>query len=140
MIAAAALFCRRMSVNPAIRMSIKTWLVASLICVLAMSALVDGLFFWRGIYDRPVTAAVADIMSALLLIMWVVVDQRDHPQVERPFDYGFLLMVFWPPYLPYYLWRTRRGTGLWMFAGFLCLFSLGFFVQLAIWSALVMTE
>ena len=126
-----------MSVESATRTNTKKWLVASLICVSAMSALVDGLFFWRGIYARPVTPAVADILLALLLIMWVAVDQRDHPQVERPFDYGFLLWVFWLPYLPYYLWRTRRFAGLWMFAGFLGLFSLGFLVQLAIWSALV---
>lgn len=112
-------------------MNLKTWLAASLICVSAMSALVDGLFFWRGIYASPFTDVVADTLLALLLIMWIVADQRDHPQVERPFDYGFLLMVFWMPYLPYYLWRTRRGAGLWMFVGFLGLFSRGFFVQLA---------
>jgi hypothetical protein len=121
-------------------MNIKTWLAASLICVSAMSALVDGLFFWRGIYASPVTAAFADTLLALLLIMWIVADQRDHPQVERPFDYGFLLMVFWLPYLPYYLRRTRRFAGLWMFAGILGLFSLGFLVQLAIWSALVLSK
>ncbi|QDP22905.1 hypothetical protein [Bradyrhizobium cosmicum] len=127
-----------MSSNPATRTNIKTLLVASLICVSAMSALVDGLFFWRGIYAAPVTAAFADALLALLLIMWIAADQRDHPQVERPFDYGFLLMVFWLPYLPYYLWRTRRFAGLGIFAGFLGLFSLGFLVQLAMWSAFVM--
>ena len=121
-------------------MNIKTWLAASLICVLAVSALFDGLFFWLGIYDRPVSAAVADTLSVILLVMWIVVDQRDHPQVERSFDYGFLLTIFWPPYLPYYLWRTRRGAGLWMFAGFLGLFSLGFLVQLTIWAVLVMNK
>jgi len=127
-----------MSSNPAIRTNAKKWLAASLICVAVMSALVDGLFFWRGIYARPVTATFADALLALLVILWIVADQRDHPQVERPFDYGFLLWVFWLPYLPYYLWRTRRVAGLWMLAGFLGLFSLGFFVQLAIWSVLVM--
>lgn len=117
-------------------MNTKEWLSASLICVLAVSALFDGLFYWRGIYDRPVSAALAGPLSAILLVMWIVVDQRDHPQVERSFDYGFLLTIFWPPYLPYYLWRTRRGAGLWMLAGFLGLFSLGFLVQVAIWMVL----
>ena len=119
-------------------MNIKNWLAASLICVAAISALIDGLFFWNGIYAKPVTAAFADTLLVLLLIMWIAADQRDHPQVERPFDYGFLLVMFWLPYLPYYLWRTRRVAGLWIFAGFLTLFSLGFLVQLAIWSVLVM--
>ncbi|WP_063685114.1 hypothetical protein [Bradyrhizobium stylosanthis] len=114
-------------------MNIKKWLAGSLICVLAASALFDGLFFWRGIYDKPATTALADTLSVILLAMWIVADQRDHPQVQRSFDYGFLLTIFWPPYLPYYLWRTRRVAGLWMCAGFLCLLSLGFLVQLAIW-------
>jgi hypothetical protein len=126
--------------NPATRTNVKTWLAASLICVSAMSALVDGLFFWRGIYASPVTDALADTLLVLLLIVWIVVDQRDHPQVERPFDYGFLLAMFWLPYLPYYLWRTRRFAGLGMFAGVLGLFSLGFLVQLAIWSVLVLNK
>ncbi|MBR0837075.1 hypothetical protein JQ612_28090 [Bradyrhizobium manausense] len=121
-------------------MNTKTWLAVSLICVAAMSALVDSLFFWRGMYARPLTSTISDTLFALLLIMWIVADQRDHPQVERPFDYGFLLAVFWLPYLPYYLWRTRRFAGLWMLAGFLVLFSLGFLIQLAIWAVLVMSQ
>lgn len=72
------------------------------------------------------------MLSALLLIFWIDADSRDQPQVGRPFDFGFLLMIFWLPYLPYYLWRTRRGVGLWMFAGFVGLFSLGFLVQVAL--------
>ncbi|SEN02396.1 hypothetical protein [Bradyrhizobium sp. OK095] len=117
-------------------MTHKTWLAVSLICVLAISALFDGLFYWHGVYGRPVSAALADTVSTILLVMWIMADQRDHPQVERPFDYGFLLSVFWVPYLPYYLWRTRRVAGLWMFAGFLGLFSLSFLVQVAIWMVL----
>jgi hypothetical protein len=121
-------------------MNLKTWLATSLVCVSAMSALVDGLFFWRGIYATPVTDAFADTLLTLLLIMWIVADQRDHPQVERPFDYGFLLMVFWLPYLPYYLWRTRRRAGLLMFVGFVGLFSLGFFVQLTMILAIALNN
>ncbi|MCP3439909.1 hypothetical protein [Bradyrhizobium sp. CCGUVB14] len=115
-------------------MTIKTWLIASLICVSAMSALVDGLFFLRGMYDKPVSSLLAGYVAGILLVMWILADRKDHPQVGRSFDDGFLLLVFWVPYLPYYLWRTRRGTGLWMCAGFLGLFSLGFLVQLAIWA------
>jgi hypothetical protein len=121
-------------------MNTKNWLAASLVCVLAVSALIDGLFFWRGIYARPASASLADTLSVLLLIMWIMVDQRDHSHVERPFDYGFLLMVFWLPYLPYYLWRTRRVAGLWMFVGFLGLFSLGFFVQLTMFLAIALNN
>lgn len=113
-------------------MNTKKWLVASLICVLAMSALFDGLFYWRGIFDSPASSVLADCISAVLLVMWIMADRKDHPQIGRSFDDGFLLLVFWLPYLPYYLWRTRRGAGLRMFAGLVGLFSLGFLVQVAI--------
>jgi len=126
--------------NPASRKNIKTWLAASLIFVLAMSALVDGLFFLRGLFDSPVSSALAGYVAGILLVMWIVADRKDYPQIGRSFDDGFLLMVFWLPYLPYYLWRTRRGAGLWMCAGFLGLFSLSFFVQLAIWAVLVVNR
>ena len=60
--------------------------------------------------------------------------REDHPQVGRCFDYGFLVLMFLLPYLPYYLWRTRGGAGLLMLAGFVVLFSMGFFAQLLIYS------
>ena len=133
-------FAGRMSSNPATRMTNKTLLVVSLVCVLAVSALFDGLFFLHGIYARPASTYLANCVSGILLVMWIVADRDDHPQIGRSFDDGFLLMVFWPPYLPYYLWRTRRGAGLWMLAGFAGLFSLSLFIQLAIWAVLVIKQ
>lgn len=113
-------------------MNRKKWLIAVLIIVSAISALFDGLFYLRGMPSTSVTGDLASVLSAFLLIFWIDADSRTHPQVGRPFDFGFLLMIFWLPYLPYYLWRTRRGAGLRMFAGFVGLFSLGSLVQVAI--------
>jgi len=90
----------------------------------------DGLYFWRGMPSTPATEALAGVMSAFLIALWIDVDSKDHPQVGRSFDYGYLVLLFLLPYLPYYLWRTRSAAGLFMFAGFLGLFWLGFFVQL----------
>ena len=39
------------------------------------------------------------------------------------------------PYLPYYLWHTRRFRGLLMLLGFVVLYALGFLTQLAIYLA-----
>jgi hypothetical protein len=114
-------------------MNSKTWLIIALICVLTISAVFDGLYYWRGDPSTPATSALATAVSAFLLALWVDADSKDHPQVSRPFDYGYLVLIFWLPYLPYYLWRTRRTAGLLMFAGFLCLFSMGFFVQLSLY-------
>ena len=114
-------------------MNRKKWLIVSLISISTISALFDGLFYLRGVPSMPATAALAVVLSPLLLAFWVDVDSRDHRQVGRSFDYGFLVLVFLVPYLPYYLWRTRGAAGLLMCAGFLGLFLMGFLVQLLIY-------
>lgn len=114
-------------------MNRKSWLIVSLVSISVISALVDTLFFLRGTPPVPASTALGSTLFVFLLAMWIDADGRDHPQVERPFDYGFFLLMFWLPYLPYYLWRTKGAAGLFMFVGFLGLFSMGFIVQLLIW-------
>ena len=114
-------------------MNRKKWLIVSLITISTISALFEGLFYLRGVPSTPATADVAGILSPFLLVLWVDADSRDHRQLGRSFDYGFLVLMFLLPYFPYYLWRTRGAAGLLMCAGFLGLFLMGFFVQLLIW-------
>jgi hypothetical protein len=114
-------------------MNRKKWLIVSLISISTISALFDGLFYLRGVPSMPATAALAGGLSPLLLALWVDVDSKNHRQVRRSFDYGFLVLMFLLPYLPYYLWRTRGAAGLLMCAGFLGLFLMGFLVQFLIY-------
>ena len=114
-------------------MNRKKWLIVSLISISTVSALFDGLFYLRGLPATPASAALAGVLSPLLLALWVDVDSKDRRQVKRSFDYGFLVLIFLVPYLPYYLWRTRGAAGLLICAGFLGLFLMGFLVQLLIY-------
>jgi hypothetical protein len=114
-------------------MNRKKWLIAALIGVSAISALVDGLYYRSGVASTPATAVLANVLSVFLIALWIDTDSKDHPQVGRSFDYGYLVLIFWVPYLPYYLWRTRGADGLFMLAGFLGLFLMGYFVQLLIY-------
>jgi hypothetical protein len=114
-------------------MSRKKWLIVSLISILTISAVLNVLFYLRSMPSAPAGATLAGTLSVFLLTLWIDADRTDHPQVERSFDYGFLVLMFWLPYLPYYLWRTRGAAGLFMFAGFIGLFSMGFFIQLLIY-------
>jgi hypothetical protein len=113
-------------------MNRKKWLIGVLIIASAISALFDGLFYLRGMDSTSLTGDIAGVLSARRLVLWIDADSRNHPQIGRPFDFGFFLMIFWLPYLPYYLWRTRGVAGLWLFTGFVALLSLGFLVQVAI--------
>ncbi len=90
-------------------------------------------------YLVPSAAAtyVWPIAFIVLLILWVLEDSRGRPEVYRPFRFGFLMFLFWLPYLPYYLWCTRRGRGLLMLLGFIALYVLG---TLAKWSVYALSE
>jgi hypothetical protein len=74
-------------------------------------------------------------VSALLLAWWVAADSRGRPGIYRPFEFGWLVLVALPIYLPYYLFKTRGVMGLAILLGFLALPSLGFFLQLGLWVA-----
>lgn len=106
-------------------MSQKKWLISALIVTSLNSTVLDGLFYWFDIYEYPYTACFSYYSYIVFLVLWVNADSKERPQIVRPFDYGLLLYLFWLPYLPYYLWRTRGGLGLLMLAGFLLLFVLG---------------
>ena len=106
----------------------KKWLISTLIAVSLISAATEGLFYWFDVGTDSNTALFASYINVILLVLWVDADSRGRPQIARPFDYGFLLYLFWLPYLPYYLWRTRGLLGLLMFAGFLILLFLDWIV------------
>jgi hypothetical protein len=56
----------------------------------------------------------------LLSILWVYYD-ADRPDFKKPFDFGFIVYVFWPIALPWYLITTRGLEGILIFFGFISL-------------------
>jgi len=69
-----------------------------------------------------------------LLVTWVQLDSKEHHEVYRPFEFGFLVFVFWVPYLPYYLVRTRHAVGIVWLLAFVCLFYFGYLLQLLVYA------
>jgi hypothetical protein len=61
----------------------------------------------------------------ILLVLWLVEDSRSYPTIYKPFEYGFLVYILAPVYLPYYCWRTRRFSGLLLLTGLIALYILG---------------
>ena len=51
-------------------------------------------------------------------IFWAYHDQN-RKEFKKPFDFGFLMYIFWPVAFPWYLIRTRGVDGLIMYIGFL---------------------
>ena len=51
------------------------------------------------------------LVSNLLLLLWLNLDSKGRAEIYRPYEFSFLVLLVWFPYLPYYLSRTRRPTG-----------------------------
>jgi hypothetical protein len=70
------------------------------------------------------------IAFLFLVALWLVEDSKSFPVIYKPFEFGFLVYLAAPFYLPYYLWRTRRFGGLLLLVGFVVLYYLGSLAQL----------
>ena len=100
--------------------------------LIAGSALVAGfeaLAFARGVEMTTPVVAAWPLAFLVLLALWVIEDSKAHPEIQKPFDYGFLVFMFSLPYLPYYLWRSRGAAGFLWLAGFVGLYFLGWLAQ-----------
>lgn len=109
-----------------------------LAALIGLSAVVGGyeaLLFGFGRAAGAPFQAIWSLVFLLLLIIWVDLDCRHRKDIYRSFEYGFLVFVFWLPYLPYYLLRTRRAFGLLWLIGFLMLFYAGYFLQWLVYLA-----
>jgi hypothetical protein len=107
--------------------------VGTLILVSVMAASYEGVLYWRGVASSERLIDFSQLAFIVLLVLWVDADSKTHPNIYRPYEFGQLVLLFWLPYLPFYLWRTRRVSGMLLFLGFFLLFSLGYLVQLVIY-------
>ncbi len=95
-------------------------------------AIVQTLSHWRGVELVSPFVSAWPILFLILLVLWIVEDSRAYPDINKPFEFDFLVFIWAIPYLPYYLWHTRRLKGLLFLAGFVALYFLGYFAQLAV--------
>jgi hypothetical protein len=109
-----------------------------LITIVGLAVLVAGadaaLYHRHGVEAERLSLAWAIIFS-LLVAMWIDADSRGNSKVYRPYDFGFLMYLVWPLYLPYYLIRTRGTWGVAWLIGFVALYLLSWAFRLVIWLA-----
>ena len=114
-------------------MKTKTYCLALLIGFSLMFAAYEAALYWHNLIAPESLVLWGQLLFVVLLVMWVDADSKDQPNVYRPYEYGFLVFLFWVPYLPYYLWRTRGPSGLLVLCGLLSLFFLGYIAQWVIY-------
>ena len=74
----------------------------------------------KGEVVSDVTQTFWGLSSLILTIIWAMADSESN-DFERPFDFGFLMYMFWPIALPYYLCKTRGIDGLVLYIGFIAI-------------------
>jgi len=74
----------------------------------------------RGEEISDATDALWSGVFLLTTIFWAYYD-ADRRDFDKPFDFGFLIYVFWPIALPWYLIKTRGIEGLLIFLGFMAI-------------------
>ena len=98
-------------------------------------AVYHAALFWFGRLPGTLFNLAWAVVSLGLVIAWVELDCRERKGIYRPFEFGFLLLLFWPFYLPYYLFRTRHAFAVLWFVGLVGLFYLGYALQWAVYVA-----
>ena len=114
-------------------MATKDWPLIGMLSICLIGGALDILFYVFAIDAEPVTVSLSGVGWVICLVLWMDADAKNQPRVVRPFDHGFLLLLFWAPYLPYYLWRTRRVEGVIMLFGFLLLPLLGWLGKIVVY-------
>ena len=66
------------------------------------------------------TRSLWAVIFLVMTIIWAMAD-ADTNDFEKPFDFDFIMYVFWPVMLPYYLFSTRGIEGIVLFLGFVCI-------------------
>lgn len=99
-----------------------------------LAAIGDAVAYARD-FDYGKLHAIWPTVFILLLALWVVEDAKTRSNIHKPLDLGLFVYMFSIPYVPYYLWRTRRYKGMALLAAFFILFFLGSIAQLIVYAA-----
>ena len=118
---------------PPVNLSRSRLYLLTLVVGSVLTAVRDAWFYWEGVEPPTNLLSAWPFAFLVVLVLWIENDRKSYPAIGRPFDFGFLASVFWIPYLPYYLIRTRGALGVPLFLAFLALYFLGLIVQLVLY-------
>ena len=98
-------------------MNKKNLIILALILFAIGIGTVEVLLNSKGEVVSDATQSLWGIIFIVLNIMWAIADTESN-DFEKPFDFGFLMYIFWPIAFPYYLFATRGIEGIVLFIGF----------------------
>ncbi len=92
--------------------------IYTLIALSGCMTIIEVLLNLQGKEISLSTQSTWSIVSFFLTILWVYYD-ANREDFDKPFDFGFLVYIFWPIALPWYLITTRGLKGVLIFLGFI---------------------
>ncbi|MES9829887.1 MAG: hypothetical protein ABW201_16600 [Candidatus Thiodiazotropha sp.] len=110
-------------------MSKKRNLIFGLVGTSIIMALYELAAYIYDIQSDEYLLKTSSTIFLVLLIMWLVEDSKSYKNVYVPYDFGFLVFLYWLPYLPYYFFKTRGVVGLVYLVGLLFLLKFGLLLQ-----------
>ena len=81
-------------------------------------------YFFSDQYPGGAVIRLYETVMILIAVHYIVGENRKYQYVYPPQDFGFLLLYFFPLYVPYYFVKSRGIRGLAIFVGFLVLLFL----------------
>jgi hypothetical protein len=110
-------------------MSKKVILTIGLFVISILMALYELIAYLLEIYPNEYLLKISSTVFLFMLVMWVVEDGRSRKNIYKPYEFGFLVLIFWLPYIPYYFVKTRGLIGVMYLLGLLLLLNMGLLLQ-----------
>lgn len=108
-----------------------------LISLSVLMGVYEAFLYYKDIELTKSLYTVWALIFIILLALWVSEDSKKHKDIYKPYEFGFLVFIFYIPYMPYYLIKTRGWLlGIGYLVGFLLLFNIGLILQFLIYLSL----
>lgn len=112
------------------------YILVTLITMSIIMGVYEGYLYYIDIEITQQLYGTWSIVFSILLVVWIVEDSKTFSEIYRPYGYGLLMLIFYLPYLPYYLVKTRGFLyGIGSLFGLYTLFNLGWGFQWLIYWA-----
>jgi hypothetical protein len=107
--------------------------------LIVLSMIMGGYETFIYIKDMEITRSlnyVWGFVYIILVALWVSEDSKSYPHIYRPFEFGYLVFIFYIAYLPYYLIKTRGFVkGIAYLVSLFILFNIAWLLQWPIYWA-----
>ena len=90
------------------------------------------MYFTEYLPDEGLGSVYA-FLVVVLSVWFIDIESRNEHKIYRTYEYGLLIWIIWPAYVPYYLFKTRGPKGILIFSVFLAAVFLEQFIYTSYW-------